>query len=140
MIARTAAKSAAKTPTFQLKTEDDFKAIPGLRWRRDADGTVIATTVRKRLRHDHLYFHGPNRLGVYYERSTHKGALRAVAWYAARLAHVVAEQPGDCDGTIVFACERRADIPSVFLKSSLRGRAGERRAAVGRKIASQAVG
>lgn len=104
---------------MKLQTEEDFKEIPRLRWKLDEDGTPIAVTIQKKLKRDHLYFHGPEKLGIYYERKTIREATAALAWWKKRITgDFLQEFPGDFDGIITFY--PRA-IPKEFLRSAPKG-------------------
>lgn len=124
---------------MKLETEEDFKALPGLRWRLDSDRSVIAICAKQKLRKDFLFFQGPGKLGIYYERASRRGATNANAWWRKRLTYptqapdagVLSDQPGDYDGVILFAARDLLDIPREFFKSRSR--------AFGRKALSVGV-
>jgi hypothetical protein len=99
-----------------MRTEEDLKNVPKLRWKYDVDGTVIAKAAGKKRKRDHLYFHGPGILGIYYERDTPLATTMARKDYM-RAMWVLSEQRGDLDGTIQFICERPEDIPAPFFRS-----------------------
>lgn len=61
-----------------MQTENEFKAVPRLRLRRDTDGAAIAVCRRKALCRDHLYFHGPGKLGLY-DRPTSRNRRRELS-------------------------------------------------------------
>lgn len=108
---------------MKINTEDDLKAVPGLRWRLDEDRTPIATSVCKARARDHLYFHGPGKLGIYLERKnaiSFGGAWRHYAkTIEARGGTILTQdcQLGDADGTLVFLAPSSKTIPRLFLTS-----------------------
>lgn len=104
---------------MELKNEQDFRALPGLRWRQDEDLTAIAYTIRRKLRKDHLYFHGPGKLGIYIERPTQRGMTSALSYYEAHCGRILERHLGELDGILVFEAKERADIPSVFFRGRL---------------------
>jgi hypothetical protein len=99
----------------------NFRTIPGLRTRTDEDGTTIAVTAKKRLRRDHLYQHGPDTFGLYWEAATPRGAPWKRSYWLGELGDkLVREYQGDTNGILVFRADpSRADlgVPGDFLKT-----------------------
>lgn len=106
-------------------TEAEFQTIRKLRWKYDFDKCVIAFTVQKKLCRDHLYFHGPGKLGIYYDRKTKQAASRAhIAWEKKLKEDQIDRKRsliGDYDGIIIFHPAKRGDIPGEFFKQQMRG-------------------
>jgi hypothetical protein len=111
---------------IQLESEGDFKRIPNLRLRQDSDLTLIAKTIYRIFKKDHLYFHGKGVLGIYYERPTTKAAIYARKWWIDQCGGELLDssQIGDFDGIILFRPKEISDIPTAFFKSTLLGRSG----------------
>ena len=107
-----------------FSTEEDLKAVPGLRWKLDDDRSVIATTVREWFPKDHLYFHGPGKLAVYYEAPTRRRATARRKWWIGKFptGRLVDERRGDLDGILVFRVDEAKEIPREFLLGKRRGR------------------
>jgi|GEM_PF-6523382 len=104
--------------TVRFATEADLKRVPRLRWQLDEDRSVIAITKRMPYRQDYLYFHGPGRLGIYYQAQTSNGATARVKRYRKMLGgRIVKVLDGDIEGLIIFRANSAADIPIVFFKS-----------------------
>lgn len=103
---------------MKLETEGDFKAIPGLRWHLDEDGTPIAKAITAKLRKCHLYFHGPGKLGLYYEYPTEQATRFGRNYWKSKCRVFLPnlEQPGDFDGILIFKPEKLGDIPPVFFR------------------------
>jgi len=101
----------------------DLRRVPRLRHRTDEDGQVIAVCRKKRLAGDHLYFHGPGRLGVYYQADTRRACTGRLEYWTGRLpvgsVDLTASVRGDFDGLLVFHCRGPADIPDEFLRSAV---------------------
>lgn len=111
-----------------IASEEDLKGIEGLRWRLDDDRCVIATTTSRRNLKDHLYFHGPGVLGIYYERPTQLRAKNARRkWLGVVREPVEGGIRGDFDGLILFRANGQGDIPGAFLKSGRRVYLGRKR-------------
>lgn len=102
-----------------LESEDDLKEVLGLRWKLDEDRSVIATTIRRRLAKDHLYLHGPGKLGIYYEARTRQAATGRRDWWIRQFppGRLLLERRGDLDGCLVFRVDGQEEIPGVFLRS-----------------------
>jgi hypothetical protein len=97
-----------------MKTEEDFRAVPKLRWHVDSDGCAIATSNVMARSRDHAYFHGPDKLGIYVERKTPLAFKYAIKAYR-RQANVIGEQLGDVDGILVISADR---IPKCFFRGN----------------------
>jgi hypothetical protein len=83
------------------------------------DGCAIAVSRVKGRHRDHLYFHGPSKVGLYVERKTRLAFTSAIAWYRSRTT-VLEEQLGDFDGILVISAEK---LPRTFFRGRQRGRA-----------------
>jgi hypothetical protein len=106
---------------MELNTESDFRSIPRLRIRTDSDGCPIAVARKRKLAKDHLYFHGPGKLGIYIERGSKLAFTHAVEWYRTRIGPVDDDQLGDLDGVIAFRFRSVDDIPVVFFRGQQKG-------------------
>lgn len=108
-----------------VETEDEFKGWPGLRWHLDDDRAAIAVPIRRKLARDHLYWHGPGVLGLYYEAASLRPARYRLAWWRKRLlsvgANVVGVLPGEADGIIYFTPSNL--LPSEFIRCAAKGNA-----------------
>lgn len=99
---------------------------PFLRWMPDEDGTVIVKAVRRKHARDHLYWHGPGILGIYYERDTPVQARNAMDWYLRRSGPAFRIIEGDQDGLVLFLAWCEDDIPGIFKKSRSRQAQGRK--------------
>lgn len=105
-----------------FEAEADLRKC-GLRWKLDEDRCVIATARARRLRRDHLYFHGANKLGIYYERTTQAAATHAFQFWSRQVGAnaLPATQVGDFDGIVLFRATCREDVPRQFRKGKPKG-------------------
>ncbi len=106
-----------------LADEAAFRALSRLRVRLDEDRTPIArpSSRNRRLAKDHLYFHGPWVLGIYYERETERQARAARRYWIARCERVVGGPEGDFDGIVLFRPRTRGDVPRCFFGGNHKG-------------------
>ena len=98
--------------------DSDLRKVPRLRWRRDADDTIIARCRKRRLAKDHLYFHAPGVLGIYYSRPTRRLAGKARQFWEEQVRPNLLPplQIGDWDGIILFRAESEEAVPALFIK------------------------
>jgi hypothetical protein len=107
-----------------VENEEEFLKIPRLRIVNAADGTPIAKLVSHKRCLDHLFFHGPGVLGIYYEYATVRAATSARNFWRFRCGRrFVKEFRGEQDGIILFRITRLGDIPREFFISE-RGKMG----------------
>ena len=107
-----------------MKTEQEFRSIPRLRYRIDEDQSVLAYSTWKAHRQDHLSFWGPGELALYYKRDTSCKATNAARWWTKEFEKlgtqsVNTDRIGDGEGILVASVTSGAQVPKFFLKRAL---------------------
>lgn len=103
-----------------METEQALQSVPKLRRKRSEDGSNIAVTVKKKLKKCHLYFHGPGKLGIYWEGwkgCTQRQEQTVRRYWLKKIppGSLIEELPGDFDGIILFKATVPSDIPDDFI-------------------------
>jgi len=108
---------------IMIETDAELRGLQNLRWHVAQDGLTHAYSNRSALANDHLFWHGPGTLGVYYSRNTRRAATYARSWWEREcgtgtvLPNPQQTQIGDFDGILLFKPRTILDIPNLFFKT-----------------------
>jgi hypothetical protein len=108
---------------MKLKSEKDFRGIPGLRLKRNKADKSTSALCTNRYRKDELFFWGPGKLAIYYCRNTtalakwrHKKLTKGEKknkWISETYREDLSIY-GEYDGILVFEPRTIKDIPRAF--------------------------